>query len=341
MCERDDAVLIVTAAVAVGAMLTITPPSAAAQTAETTVSTGSWTPAQTPWGDPDLQGIWNGKTQTPLQRPEEYAAREFLTDDEVADLERANLENPGRDERAEPGTVADVEGAYNNAFSSFFGSTVVGTRRTSLIVDPPDGQIPYTSEARERVAAETAARRAEREKADGPEDRPGDRCMGVTIPCVSALCAYSRIVQTPGAVTLYYEAGHWGGAYRTIALDGRPHLPPTVRQWLGDSRGRWEDTTLVVETANFTDQSTFRGASRDMRLTERFARVAPDTIMYQATVDDPSTFTQPWTLEMTWTKNDDSDNLIFESACHEGNYALTSILAGARAIENASQPGTR
>ena len=163
--------------------------------------------------------------------------------------------------------------------------------------------------------------------------------MGITIPCVSALCAYSRIVQTPGAVTLYYEAGHWGGAYRTIALDGRPHLPPTVRQWLGDSRGRWEDTTLVVETANFTDQSSFQGASRDMRLVERFARVAPDTILYQATVDDPSTFTQPWTLEMTWTKNDDRDNLIFESACHEGNYALTSILAGARAIE--AETGTR
>ena len=294
-----------------------------------------WLPARTPWGDPDLGGIWNSKTQTPLERPDQYAEREFLTDEEVAALERQNLENPGRDERAEPGTVADVEGAYNNIFSSFYGATVVDTQRTSLIVDPPDGRIPYLPDARTRVADEAARRRAGREEADGPEDRPSDRCLGMTLPCTSPLCAFSRIVQAPGVVTLYYEAGHWGGAYRTIPLDGRPHLPSHIRQWFGDSVGRWDGDTLVVDTTNFTDHTSFQGASEEMRLIERFTRVTPDLIRYRATIEDRATFTQPWTLEMTWSQPADGQAMIFESACHEGNYALTSILAGARAVEAA------
>ena len=294
-----------------------------------------WVPARTPWGDPDLQGIWNSKTQTPLERPESYAEREFLTNEEVAALERQNVENPGRDERAERGTVADVEGAYNNIFSSFYGAKVVDTGRTSLIVDPTDGRIPYTPDARARIAAEAATRRATREVADGPEDRPSDRCLGLTLPCTSPLCAFSRIVQAPGDVTLYYEVGHWGGTYRTIPLDGRPHLPSHIRQWFGDSVGRWEDDTLVVETTNFSDQTSFQGASEDMRLVERFTRVTADLIRYRATIEEPTTFTQPWTLEMTWSRPLDGQAMIFESACHEGNYALTSILAGARALEAA------
>ena len=308
-------------------------PTAAQEVLADAGTTDGWAPAHTPWGDPDLQGIWNSKTQTPLERPDEYAGKEFLTEEEVAALEKANVENPGRDERAEAGTVADVEGAYNNAFSSFFASAVVGTGRTSLIVDPADGKIPYTPEAKERVEAEAATLRATRENADGPEDRPNDRCRGMTLPCTSPLCAFSRIVQTPGSVTLYYEAGHWGGAYRTIPLDGRPHLPSHVRQWFGDSRGAWEADTLVVDTTNFTDRTSFQGASQDMHLVERFTRIEPGLMMYRATIEDATTFTQPWTLEMTWTRADDGQNLIFESACHEGNYALTSILAGARALE--------
>ena len=294
-----------------------------------------WVPARTPWGDPDLEGIWNSKTQTPLERPDRYAEREFLTDEEVATLERQNVENPGRDERAEPGTVADVEGAYNNIFSSFYGATVVDTSRTSLIVDPPDGRIPYTPDAKTRLDDEAATRRANREVADGPEDRPSDRCLGLTLPCTSPLCAFSRIVQTPGVVTLYYEAGHWGGTYRTIPLDGRPHLPSHIRQWFGDSVGQWEGDTLVIDTTNFSDRTSFQGASKDMRLVERFTRVTPDLIRYRATIEEPTTFTQPWTLEMTWSRPPDEQAMIFESACHEGNYALTSILAGARALEGA------
>lgn len=296
-------------------------------------------PPRTPWGDPDLQGIWNSKTQTPLERPDQYAGREFLTEEEVAALERQTFENPGRDERAERGTVADVEGAYNNIFSTFFATKVVATGRTSLIVNPSDGKIPYTAEARTRVADDAARRRATRDDATGPEDRPSDRCLGLTLPCTSPLCAFSRIVQSPDVVTLYYEAGHWGGVYRTIALDGRPHLPSHVRQWFGDSLGRWEGDTLVVDTTNFTNRTssmaTFIGANENLHLVERFTLVNPDRILYEATIEEPMTFTQPWTIEMTWARGEDQQNQIFESACHEGNYALTSILAGARAVEGA------
>ena len=308
-------------------------PAAAQQAPADSGASDAWVPAQTPWGDPDLQGIWNSKTQTPLERPDRYADQEFLTEEEVAALERETLENPGRDERAERGTVADVEGAYNNIFSTFFATKVVETARTSLIVEPADGKIPHALAARKRVSDNAARLRATREDADGPEDRPNDRCRGLTLPCTSPLCAFSRIVQSPGSVTLYYEAGHWGGAYRTIPLDGRPHLPSHVRQWFGDSLGTWEGDTLVVDTANFTDQTSFQGANKDMHLVERFTRVNPDLILYRATIEEPTTFTQPWTLEMTWTRADEQQNQIFESACHEGNYALTSILAGARAVE--------
>ena len=263
------------------------------------------------------------------------AGKEFLTAEEVAALERQTIEAVGRDERDEAGTVADVEGAYNNAFSTFYATKVVETGRTSLIVDPPDGTIPYTAEARQRVDAEAARRRAHREDADGPEDRPSDRCLGFTLPCTSPLCAFSRIVQTPESLTLYYEAGHWGGAYRTIPLDGRAHAPAHVRQWHGDSRGRWDGDTLVVDTTNFATDAGFQGASEQVQLVERFTRVDDDLLMYHATIEDDATFTQPWTIEMTWRRGDNKQNLIYESACHEGNYALTSILAGARVLEGA------
>ncbi|MCY4601899.1 MAG: hypothetical protein OXF27_18495 [Acidobacteria bacterium] len=315
------------------ACIVLTAAPAAAQ-ADVAAADG-YAPARTPWGHPDLQGIWDSKTQTPLERPAEFADKEFLTAEEVAALERQTIENAGRDERAEAGTVADVEGAYNNAFSTFYATRVVETGRTSLIVDPPDGKIPYTAAGRQRVDAEAERRQATREDADGPEDRPSDRCLGFTLPCTSPLCAFSRIVQTPDSVTLYYEAGHWGGAYRTIPLDGRPHGPAHVRQWHGDARGRWEGDTLVVDTTNFASSAGFQGAGEQMQLVERFSRVADDLLMYHATIADEATFAQPWTIEMTWRRGDNKQNLIYESACHEGNYALTSILAGARVLEGA------
>lgn len=295
---------------------------------------------RTPWGDPDLQGIWNGKTQTPLERPERHAGREFLTDQEVADLEQRSIDDPGRDIRADQGSLLDVADAYNNIWSSRYGSEVVRTGRTSLIIDPPNGRLPpLTPEGRQRVEAERAFRQrygrvsevSPGGPTDNPEDRPQDRCRGATLPCIGALCAFSRIVQSPGWVSIYVESGHHGGVYRHIPVGGGPHIAGHIRQWLGDPRGSWEGDTLVVDTTNFSDLTSFQGSGAQLHLTERFTRMAPDLVIYRATIEDQTVFTRPWTLEMTLTLQDDRSNQIFEAACHEGNYAMTNVLAGARA----------
>ena len=321
-----------------------------------------WEPPRTPWGVPDLAGIWDSKSSTPLERSDEHAGREFLTDEEVRAIDAASLaveqsdEAQGRDVRGELGTQADVEGAYNNIFSTGLGVRYGRHRRTSLIVDPPDGQVPpMTGEGaarqddiRQRFAARAAAAAAAgidlpyfvdmEDRYDNPEDSGYlERCMGVTLPCTGGLCGFSRIVQGPGWVGIYYEQGHGGGAYRRIPLDGRPHLPPHIRQWLGDSVGHWDGDTLVVDTTNFTDRTSYRGSSENLHLVERFTRVAPDLMQYRITVDDPTTWTRPWTLELALVRQDDTENLIFESACHEGNYSLTGMLAGARIDERAGR----
>lgn len=297
---------------------------------------------RTPWGHPDLQGIWSSKTQTPLERPAQYGVREFLTDEEVAVLEQRALADPGRDVRADQGSLLDVADAYNNIWSSRYGSQVVRTKRTSLIVDPPNGRLPpLTPEGQARVDAlrefrETYGRVSEISPGgptDNPEDRPQDRCRGVTLPCVGALCAFSRIVQSPQWVSFYIESGHHGGVYRHVPLGERPEPKQHIRQWLGTSRGYWEGDALVVETANFTDQTAFQGSEEHLRLAERFTRAADDLMIYRVTVEDDTVFTQPWTFEMTLTRQDNQKNQIFEAACHEGNYAMTNVLAGARAVE--------
>ena len=321
-----------------------------------------WETPRTPWGDPDLQGIWDSKSTTPLQRPEQYADREFLTDDEIAALESARereaREGPqGRHVRAETGTEADVEGAYNNIFSTALGTHYSRTKRTSLIADPPDGRLPPLTpeaEASRRQARETATTRAAAASRadvpypvdtgrsyDNPEDvRVIERCQGVTIPCTGGLCGYSRLVQGPEWVAIYYEQGHGGGGYRSIPLDGRPHLPSHIRQWLGDSVGHWDGDTLVVDTTNFTDQTSYMGSGENLHLIERFTRVGPDVMKYEITVEDPTVWTRPWTMELAPSLQDNVQNLIFEAACHEGNYSLTAMLAGAR-IEEASATGAR
>ena len=300
----------------------------------------SWTPPQTPWGDPDLQGIWGlGYVFTPLERPDELADKEFLTDEEVAALEAEHRENNSGDgaggrARGERGTLDDVAGAYNQVFShGGHHERVVRTKRTSLIVDPPDGKIPpLTPEAQKRVEAETASR-APSERADGPEDRGNDRCLGISLPFIRGAGTYSRLVQTPGSVAIYHEYGHLGGVYRMISLDGQSHLPPHIRQRLGDSRGRWEGDTLVVDTTNFTDKTNFEGSRENLHLVERFTRVAADVLKHEITIDDATTFTRRWTIELPLTKADNKQNQIYEAACHEGNYAMVSILAGARTLE--------
>ena len=328
MMRRDYRTIAGVAAVLIAVAL-----AAGAPAGQTPASDGeAYSPARTPWGAPDLQGIWSpGYILTPLERPEEFAGQEFLTDADVAALEdRANV--PRRDVRAEAGSVADVEGAYNEAFTGR-GKEVIQTRRTSLIIDPPDGRIPYTEHGRAVAAA--AREKMQSELADGPEDRRDlDRCRGVSVPFISGTSGtYSRIVQTPGAVMLYHEDGHIGGGYRTAHTDGRPHPPAHIRQWLGHSIGRWEGDTLVVDTANFDGLASFNGSGEQLHLVERFTPVAADLIIYEATVSDPAAWTRDWTIELPLQRIDNQQNQIFEAACHEGNYALTSILAGARVLE--------
>lgn len=312
-----------------------------------------YTAPRTSWGDPDLTGIWSpGYTLTPLERPDEYEGREFLTDEEVAALEGEQESSAGRNFRPDAGTVADVEGAYNDEFTGR-GKEVIRTRRTSLIVDPPDGKIPpRTAAAIERLGPARTRQTAgggeietdvripypvdpqSGNYADNPEDRAPDRCMGITLPFVRGTSGtYSRLVQSPGAVAIYHEDGHRGGGYRTIYTDGRPHPPQHIRQWLGHSIGHYEGDTLVVDTTNFTDQTSFYGSGKDLHLVERFTRTAPDLVMYEVTVEDPTVWERPWTVEIPLTMADNKSNQIFEAACHEGNYAMVSILAGARNLE--------
>ena len=290
---------------------------------------------RTPWGDPDLQGLWTNATLTPLQRPAELAARPFYTPDEAAAFDRQRVAQTNADRPLRPGEV----GAYNDLFFER-GTHGVKTRRTSLVVDPPDGRIPpLTPEAQDRVAAREhdAAQRP----ADGPEDRwLTERCIlfGATVPMLPEPYNNNyRILQAPGYVVILVEMNHDA---RIIPLDGRPRLPSTVRQWTGDSRGRWEGDTLVVESANFkfNAQSRFgvgylNGVSDgNLRVTERFTRTDANTLLYRAAVDDPTVFTSPWAIELPMER---TAGPIFEVACHEGNYGMANILSGYRAEERA------
>ena len=338
--------------VLLGCGLALVPGFAVGQ--EAAGSANAWTSPRTLWGDPDLQGIWDSKTLTPMERPEKFADREYLTDEEIASLEQAHLDDEGRDVRAELGTEVDVEGAYNNIYSTSLDARYIRTKRSSLIVDPPNGKFPPLTtegEATRAAALRAAGPRVRREdfnvpyavdigrSYDNPEDvRVIERCAGVTMPCTGGLCAISRLVQSPESVMIYYEQGHGGGAYRTISLDGRPHFPPHIRQWLGHSIGHWEGDTLVVDTTNFSDRTNFLGSAEGLHLVERFTRVKPDMIKYEITVEDSAVWTRPWTMELALTGRDNTENLIFESACHEGNYSLTGMLAGAR-IEEAARAG--
>jgi hypothetical protein len=298
--------------------------SAAGQTKQTA--------PRTPDDRPDIQGIWSFATLTPFERPAELAGKEFFTEQEAAEYEREVIERNNMDRR-DGGAARDVERAYND-FWWDRGTRVVKTLRTSLIVDPRDGRIPpLTAAAKERQAERRAATSGH--EFDGPESRPlFERCLmlqGAGAPTTpTAYNNNTQIVQTAGFVVIHNEMGH---EVRVIPLDGRPHLPPTIRQWKGDSRGRWEGDTLVVETTNFSDKNSFRGSGPHMKLTERFRRVDADTLLYQFTVNDAETFTQPWTAEIPVVR---TPGPIFEYACHEGNYALRNVLAGARAEENAA-----
>jgi len=289
----------------------------------------TWTLPRTPDGHPDLQGTWSTATLTPLERPAELAGKQFFTKQEAAEYEKQFLQQANRDRR-DGGADTDVGRAYNEFWFSR-GSHLVASGRTSLIVDPADGKIPpLTAEAQKRQAERAA--HASAHQFDGPEERPlAERCIlwptGGPPMLPGGYNNNYQIVQAPGYVMILVEMIH---DVRMIPTDGRPHLPPEVRQWMGDSRGRWEGNTLVVDTTNFTDKTNFRGASKDLHLIERFTRVSPETILYEFTVDDPAAFTRSWKAEIPMQKTDEP---ILEYACNEGNYAMSGVLGGARAEE--------
>jgi hypothetical protein len=322
----------------VGLVSPAMPAKAQGQTA-----TQAWSPPRTPDGQPDLQGIWLSKSATPLERPKALEGRSRLTDEEVAELKaRANrLFSNGSGDFAAGDGVFLAALANPKLFKSptaTHGSEEMIEREfdhhTSLVVDPPDGRIPpLTPEAqRRREAAAAAARRAV-----DPEDLGNAlRCIAWGVPRLGGRygagdLGYYQILQTPGYVVLYMETGHEA---RIIPLDGRPHLPGRVGQWSGVSRGRWDGTTLVIETTSFSPKSNFLGSTEGLQLVERLTRVAPDTIKYEMTLTDPATWTQPWTAEMPLKQ---TDQMLYEYACHEGNYhILTGMLSAARAEEKAA-----
>jgi len=280
-------------------------------------------------GHPDLQGTWNFSSLTPLERPAQFAGKPVLTDAEAAAFERETLDRTNADRRRDTAD-ADVAQAYNNAWYDR-GTKVVGTKRSSLIVDPPDGRVPPLTASGQAYAAARAELRGGRGPADGPEDRSlAERCLLFNAGPPLLPGPYNnnlQIVQTRDYVVIANEMIH---DVRIVPLDGRPHLPAGIRRWQGDPRGHWEGETLVVETTNFSDRTSFRGADPQLRLVERFRRVDAKTLDYQFTVEDASVFSRPWTASLPMTA---SDGPIYEYACHEANYAMGGILRGARAQE--------
>jgi len=319
----------------------------------------AWKAPQTAAGHPDLQGVWANNTATPLERPKELAGRAFLTDEEVAAMKKkaAELYNGGGDAAfgdtifqtvwaAVKGSASNtVAGPHKKAANEFDAGTgdyssewIVAREwdnRTSLITDPPDGKLPaMTPEGQARRAATFAAMSR---PATGPADRGlQERCITFGSPQLTAgYQSYTQIQQTSNSVVILTEMIHDA---RVIPLDGRPHLPSTLQQWMGDSRGHWEGDTLVVDTTNYKPRSFMSASSEKLHAIERFTRTGPDSLKYEITIDDPGTWTKPWSLMLPLKQ---SSNPIYEYACHEGNSGLAGILSGARAEEQAAGPGSR
>jgi len=290
-----------------------------------------WAPAHTAWGDPDLQGVWsyNDDVDTPFERPTELAGKAVVGDEELAEL----LEERAKRNVARAPTIGGETGAGPVHWYEFWNAK---SARTSRVIDPPDGRVPsLTPDAQKREAARAAARRL-RGPSDSWEDRSlGDRCIvsrGGWPHVVVNPGSYGNIIQilqSPGYVVIVHEMIH---ETRVIPVDGRPHIGQGIRQYLGDPRGHWEGNTLVVDVTNFSDKTDFRGSRETFRMTERFTRVGADRVTYEVTINDPTTFTRPWTLGVPM-KIDPAQTQIFEYACHEGNYAMRNILSAARAEE--------
>jgi hypothetical protein len=314
---------------------------------------------RTAWGDPDLQGTWFVKEGIPVERSAANANKEFLTDEEMAASDRQKGVDPGRNARSAD-AAADVNGAYNAVFNSVLKTG----RRTSLIIDPPDGRIPPLVDGaqgrggrggggggRGAGAAAGAGAGAARGGGGGrgvPGVGPGandnpetlaqnPRCLGVQTPFMPENTLFAQgtvfqIVQSPKSLGVYMEDDHAGGGNRVVYMDGSPHLPANMKLFLGDSRGHWEGNTLVIETTNF--QAGYRNANPDsFKMTERLTRLDADTLRRDITFEDPKTWTRPWTVRIEMGRAPSDRHMIFDSACHEGNYAITGMLVGARREE--------
>jgi hypothetical protein len=356
-------IMVAIAATAVGAVMSasITGTSAQAQA------------LKTPWGEPDLQGIWTDEFDTPLQRPAKYATQEFFTEAQRAELDKVRSEVLGRF-----ATEREINGAYNAA--TFFSTKRTGAR-TSKIVDPPNGRIPpLTPEAQKTAAAEreyrlalvqstdtckknlpgcaggkyepaTSPRRAEAppryntgrlNRDDGPEDSSlAVRCLTSGLPEFGgATGSFRRIVQTPGGIAMFYDVGQGQGWQRNIVMDGSPHLPASIRQWFGDSRGHWEGDTLVVDVTNFSPKTDVFGSRENLHLIERWTRTGPKTLAYEVAIEDPTVWTRPWTVKQEFSRQSDEENRLYaEPRCLEGNFGLPGLLHGRRVEDLAFAEG--
>ena len=325
---------------------------------------------KTPWGEPDLQGIWTVEYETPLQRSPRYANREFFTDEERAEFDRVRSQLRGRDNRNERGSEADVAGAYN----AVWGGMKRTGKRTSAVVDPPNGRIPaLTPEAQKIAAADqdfrlalmqstqtcklrlggcaggkydptpTSRRNelppryntARMNRHDNVEDGAlADRCLTGGLPELGAGNgggSFRRIVQTPAGITMYYDVGQGQGWQRNIVMNGSPHLPASLRQWYGDSRGHFEGDTLVIDVTNFSPKHDYRGSRENLHLIERWTRTSPTTLDYAVTIEDPTVWTRPWTVKQEFTKQSNEENRIYyEPRCVEGNIGFPTLMKASR-----------
>ena len=329
----------------------------------------------TPWGEPDLQGIWTDESDTPLQRSPKYAGQEFFTEAERAELDQMRSAFLGRDRRSQRGTEADVAGAYNAVFTPMKRTGA----RTSRIVDPPNGRLPpLTAEALKLAAAERAFRVALLQSTEtcknkepacrggkydpaqsarfeelppryntarmnrhyGPEDATlAERCLTGGLPEFGGV-SFRRIVQTPGGISIFYDVGQGQGWQRNIVMDASAHLPATIRQWYGDSRGHWEGNTLVIDVTNFSPKTDFQSSRENLHLVERWTRTSPASLSYEVTVEDPTVWTKAWTAKQEFTRQSNEENRIYyEPRCIEGNFGLPGLLHGRRLEELAFSEG--
>jgi hypothetical protein len=351
--------------------------SALAVSATRTSAESSGAALKTSWGEPDLQGIWTDETNTPLQRPEKYANQEFFTPEQRAELDRERSALLGRDKRVERGTELDVAGAYNAQFVSV---KKTGSRTSMITDPSNGRMPPMTPEAQKIAAADREFRLAllqstetcknksiacrggkydpkpsprfaelpprynigRMNRHDNPEDGAlADRCLTPGLPEFGAATgSFRRIVQTPGGITIFYDVGQGQGWQRNIVMNGSPHLPASIRQWYGDSRGHWEGNTLVIDVTNFSLKTDFQGSRENLHLVERWTRTGPNALEYAVTIEDPTVWTKPWTAKQEFTKqSDEANRTYYEPRCVEGNYGFPGLMHGARIEELAFKQG--